>query len=277
MIPILLYHKVINFDISGTWVTPLQFEQQMRYLYENGYTTITPYELISKGASEGSHLPSRLTTHDSQPTTHNPQLLITFDDGYVGFYEKALPTLLKYGFRATIFVVTGYIGKENKWDVRFGTKERHLNLKELQELKNMGFVIGSHTRTHPDLTQIPIYKAREEILNSKSELEDKLGEPVHFLSYPFGRYNKQVLKLAEESGYKISFTSNPFTTHDSHLTIKVLGRMGVYIIDRLADFKAKLYNGIPHTVEAKKCQLINFFSRGTWMWKTLNPFSKSCI
>ncbi len=173
-------------------------------------------------------------------------------------------------------MVTKYIGKENLWDVSFGRKERHLNSKELQELKNMGFVIGSHTRTHPDLTQIPINKAREEIFNSKLELEDKLGEEVHFLSYPFGRYNNAIIKLSLESGYKLSFTSNPLVNGEG-----VRGRMGVYIIDGLADFKAKLqvhspqstihsHYSMPYLIEARKCQVINFFSRGTWIWKKIH-------
>ena len=260
MIPILTYHKVTNFDVSGTWVTPLQFEQQMRYLYKNGYKTITPDDL----------------THDSRFTIHDSRILITFDDGYESFYQKALPILLKYGFRALIFVVTKYIGKENLWDVNFGRKERHLDLRELQELKSLGFVIGSHTRNHPDLTRIPIHKAKEEILDSKLELEDKLGEEVHFLSYPFGRYNDTLIKLALEAGYKLSFVSNPLVNGEG-----VRGRMGVYIIDGLTHFKAKLQVGshysMPYLIEAKKSQFINFFSRGTWMWKTLNPFSKPCI
>ncbi len=268
MIPILTYHKVTNFDVSGAWVTPLQFEQQMRYLYQNGYSTIHPKELL---------------THDSQPTTRNLKVLITFDDGYGTFYQKAMPILLKYGFRALIFIVTDYIGKENLWDVNFGGKKRHLNLKELQELKNMGFTIGSHTKTHPDLTRIPIHKAKEEILNSKIELENKLGEKVHFLSYPFGRYNDTVVKLALESGYKLSFVSNPLANQEG-----IRGRMGVYIIDGLTHFKAKLQVGnqrsttnnhcsMPYLIEARKSQFINFFSRGTWIWKTLNPFSRHCI
>lgn len=253
MTPILLYHKVTNFDVSGIWVTPNQFEQQMQYLYNQGYTTITPYELTQ--ASDIS------------------RILITFDDGYGSFYHKALPVLLKYRFKAVIFVVSKYIGKQNWWDVNLGTRERHLNLEELREIKNYGFIIGSHTRTHQNLTKIPIQRAKEEILNSKYELEDKLADKVLFLSFPFGRYNNSIVELALEAGYKLTFTSNPFVEQ-----YNIIGRIGVYIIDQLPQFKAKLHrNGIFYLAEARKAQIINFFSNGTWMWKTLNPFVKHSI
>ncbi|MDI6840386.1 MAG: polysaccharide deacetylase family protein [bacterium] len=263
MLPILLYHEVTDFDFSGTWVTPHQFESQMRYLHKNGYTTITPYEIISTGSFG-----------NSKSSIHNSNILITFDDGYESFYYKALPILLRYGFRATIFVVTNYIGRENLWDVSIGRRRRHISLAQLDELKKYGFIIGSHTRMHPDLTKIRLNQAKDEILNSKLELEDKLGSKVDFISYPFGRYNATILDLVKEAGYRLSFTSNPFVNSKS-----VLGRMGVYIIDSLANFKSKLYkkDSVYRTFEATKSVVINSLSPGTWIWKTLNPFSKGCI
>lgn len=259
MSQVLLYHKVTNFDVSGTWVTPGQFEQQIKYLYDHNYTPILPHELLNNRGKAHPQL--------------KKSVLITFDDGYASFYFRVLPVLLRYKFSALVFVVTGYIGKKNCWDVNFGTMERHLNLKELQELKRYGFIIGSHTRTHPNLTKISFQRAKEEILNSKLELEDKLGDVVQFLSFPFGRYNNQTLELALEAGYKLTFTSNPLVNQSS-----VVGRMGIYIIDQLSQFKAKLHqNSFFHLAEARKAQLINFFSHGTWMWKTLNPLTKHSI
>ena len=260
MIPILLYHKVSKFDISGTWVTPKQFDQQMQYLYNQGYTTITPNEINS-----------------DQLTLHNPELLITFDDGYSSFYSVAFPTLLKYGFRATVFVVTGYIGKKSEWDVNFSKKDRHLDLMQMRELKKSGFTIGSHTRTHPDLTKISIHKVKQELRDSKLELEDKLGEEVQYLSFPFGRCNKLIVDLAMEAGYKLVFTSNPLMKEVLPQDVYIIGRMGVYIIDQLPQFKAKLHKGVFQLIEARKAQVINSFSRGTWIWKTMNPFYKQDI
>ncbi|MCK4353115.1 polysaccharide deacetylase family protein [candidate division WOR-3 bacterium] len=267
MIPILLYHKIANFDFGGTWVTPHQFENQMQYLYQNGYTTIQPDEL--------------LTSHSSPLTS---SILITFDDGYESFYDKALPILLKYGFRAIIFVITNYIGKENLWDVNIGKKVRHLDWSKLRKLKDYGFIIGSHTMTHPDLTKIKLNQIKKEIFNSKTKLEDGLGEEVNFFSFPFGRHNDTVIKIAYEAGYKLLFISlpkanEPLAQNPIVNSQDILGRMGVYIIDSLTDFKIKVQKrkSIYYTFETLKSNIINSFSQGTWIWKTLNPFHRVCI
>jgi peptidoglycan/xylan/chitin deacetylase (PgdA/CDA1 family) len=249
MVPILLYHKVSNFELSGIWITPAQFKHQLKYLYKHKYTTISPNELYS---------PPKL------------KVLITFDDGYQSFYSIAFPFLLKYGFKATIFVITGYIGKENLWDINIGKREKHLSLQELKEIKKYNFVIGSHTRTHPDLTKISFQRAKEELSSSKKELEDKLGEEVKFLSYPFGRYNDAIIEIALEVGYTLTFTSNPLVNQK-----EVVGRMGISLIDQLPQFKVKLNkSSLFYFAEAKKTQFMNFFSRSTWIWKNLNPLTK---
>lgn len=245
----LVYHKITNFEWGGTWVTPHQFESQMHYLYQNGYKTINSKELFN-----------------SQLSTPNSQLLITFDDGYENIYTYAYPLLRKYGFNAIIFIIAGYIGKENLWDVNVGFKKfRHLNWEQIKEMQRAGFVFGSHTVTHPDLTKIPVNKAKEEIENSKKIIEDKLGEKVDYLSYPFGRYNNTIKKLAKDAGYSASFTLNPFICERY-----AVGRMGIYIIDTMEEFKIKVSgkNNVFYKFEGIKGNIINFFSKGTTLWKS---------
>jgi len=252
MIPILTYHKVVNFDISSTWIPPQQFERQMQYLYKNDYTTVTPYELLTPSRQE------------------KQKILITFDDGYESFYKNVLPILLHYKFKAIIFIVANYIGKQNLWDVNFShRKTYHLSWSQLRELRSLGFEIGSHTNTHPDLTKIAIPHAKKEIFNSKAELEQGLGISVDFISFPFGRYNEAIVELTKEASYKLAFTSNPFLNSPY-----IVGRMGMYLIDSLANLRTKLHSkGSFYKLEGIKSNLINFFSRGTWIWKSLNPFS----
>ncbi|MDD2889461.1 MAG: polysaccharide deacetylase family protein [bacterium] len=250
MAPILLYHKVCTFDPSGTWVTPKQFEQQMKYLYENGYSTITPYEISEK---------------------KEKKIIITFDDAYEDFYYNAFPCMLKYGFKAVLFAISKHVGQDNSWDVNFGVKKKLMNWEQLKEVIKHGCIIGSHTVTHPELTRIPIKKVREELLNSKIDLEDKLNSKIDFISYPFGSYNQNIVKIAQETGYKMSFTSSPFIKENM-----VIGRMGIYIIDTIIDFKFKLNKGnnIPYLFEAIKSHTINIFSHGTWIWKNFESFLK---
>lgn len=255
---ILVYHKITNFEWGGTWVTPHQFESQMHYLYQNGYKTINPFHLTGKMPV----LPFGGTGF--QPV--KKKVLITFDDGYENIYTYAYPLLRKYGFNAIIFIIAGYIGKENLWDVNVGFKRfKHLNWEQIKEIQRAGFVFGSHTVTHPDLTKIPINKAKEEIEISKKIIEDKLGKKVDYLSYPFGRYNNLIKKLAKDAGYSASFTLNPFSSERY-----AIGRMGIYIIDTMEEFRIKVSgkNNVFYKFEGIKGNIINFFSKGTTLWKS---------
>ena len=85
-IPILLYHSIVPFELSGVWISKMRFEKQMRWLFKNQFRCIKPPDIFVD-----DHLPK--------------PVVITFDDGYNNFYKNALPVLLKYGFTATIFVV----------------------------------------------------------------------------------------------------------------------------------------------------------------------------
>lgn len=248
MVPILLYHKICGFDPSGTWTTPSQFERQMKYLYDNGYKTITPYEL-----------------GENKEKT----IMITFDDAYEDFYYNALPCMRKYGFTAVLFAISGYVGQDNSWDINWGVKKKLMNWEQLKELIKYGFIIGSHTATHPELTRIPLDKVKTELLTSKIELENNLGSKIDFISYPFGSYNQNIVKIVRETGYKLSFTSSPFIMEDM-----VMGRMGMYIIDTLLDLKFKLDKGNKacYFFEAVKSHTINMFSHGTWVWKNFESF-----
>ncbi|MFQ5770933.1 MAG: polysaccharide deacetylase family protein, partial [bacterium] len=98
-VPILAYHKIQNnFDLSLNHITPGQFEKQIKYLYLNGFTTISISEYIKNKSFD------------------DKKVIITFDDGYVSVFEHALPILSKYKFTATIFVISKYVGDWNKWD-----------------------------------------------------------------------------------------------------------------------------------------------------------------
>ena len=101
---VLNYHMVNRMFISLA-IEPEDFDWQMKYLVEHGYHTISPDELYDFLAGTG-RLPDR-------------PVLITFDDGYVDNYTTAYPILKKYNLKATIFVVTGFLGKRKgylTWD-----------------------------------------------------------------------------------------------------------------------------------------------------------------
>lgn len=165
---ILQYHNVTpTFEWAGTWVTPRQFARHVREIRRLGLPVVDP--------------------RDWQSRLHEPGVLWTFDDGFAGVYEYAFPILDRWGYRGWVFVVVSALGQWNVWDASFGRPIRHLSPAELRALHRAGWQIGSHSLTHPDLTQLSPPALRRELEESKARLEDLLGQEVEAFCYPFGR------------------------------------------------------------------------------------------
>ncbi|TET16424.1 MAG: polysaccharide deacetylase family protein [Candidatus Cloacimonadota bacterium] len=250
-IPILAYHKVDrSFEWGVTRLYPSQFAEQMRFLRRKGYSSVTLTGAFQSGSIKC--------------------VAITFDDAYKELLENAISLMIRYSFTATIFVVTNFVGKENLWDVNLGFRKfKHMDWSVLRSLCDAGFEIGSHTHTHPDLTKISEVRIREELTVSKNILESKLGVPVRFVSYPFGRYSRRIKEIVEESGYSGAVClSHPFRRKDGLFEIE---RQSVYIIDSLDNFKAKLgiYGSAGFMFEKMKGRTINFFAGATHIIKMI--------
>jgi peptidoglycan/xylan/chitin deacetylase (PgdA/CDA1 family) len=123
---------------------------------------------------------------------------ITFDDGFRSVYEHGLPVLQRYGFPATVFLVTDYCGKTNSWpsQPQSITRQPLLAWAEIKEMSQAGICFGSHTRTHPDLRTVTSRDAAEEMTASKKVIEDATGRPVETFAYPYGAFNDSVKRLA---------------------------------------------------------------------------------
>ena len=251
--PVLAYHKVTNeFEWGITRVKPESFEQQVEYLKEEGFSNIDLEQLLSGKEKK------------------DKQIAFTFDDGYESVYQNAFPVLKRYGFSATIFLITGYTGKENSWEPGFGRKFKHLSWEQIQEMKESGFQFGSHTVNHPDLTRLHQKSLGYELKKSKEIIEDKLNQEIKFLSYPFGRHNQLVRTEAKNAGYKAAFTltseisENPFA----------IGRKGVYLFDTPLSIKIKLSRSTGSKfgkglfwIEDYKSWIINQFATGSILVK----------
>lgn len=251
-IPILAYHKVDRkFEWGVTRLYPFQFEQQMRFLKRRGGRVVTLGECLSRNEQDGS-------------------TVITFDDAYKELIENAFSIMDCHAFRGTIFVVTDFVGKENIWDVNLGYRTFvHLDWEDLRALVERGYEIGSHSHTHPDLTRISAAMAIEELSISKKILEDRLGIPVRYVSYPFGRYSETVKRIAMECGYEGGVClSHPFKGSGDPYEIE---RTSVYVFDTMKSFKAKLglYGRYGVVAEKLKGRMVNYFAGATYPLKRL--------
>lgn len=203
-VPILNYHKVdiLNHSLS---VSSQEFEEQMEYLAKNNYTTITPDQLMAY-LKHGKELPDK-------------PIMITFDDGYLDNYTNAYPIMKKYGFTATIFLVTNLVGH----DPRFMTWD------QVREMQQNGIVFGSHTVNHQSLTNIPKEQVLNELTQSRDEMFRQLGKKPKYFAYPTGTYNQGIEELVRSTGYKAAFTIE-------------YGQVGadsdVYALERIPIFKS---------------------------------------
>ncbi len=193
-VPILTYHSI---DQSGSVIStaPEVFRRQMRSLSENGYQAVTLNEFISS------------LSEDKTPFLKT--VVLTFDDGFQNFFSEAFPVLEKYGFRATVFLVTDFCGKNNDWagNPPELPPSKVLSWDEIRELHKYGIEFGGHSRTHPDLTKISNSRVESEIVESKAMIEDSLGSEVTTFAYPFGKFNSPVKKTVADS-YKAAVSTN---------------------------------------------------------------------
>jgi peptidoglycan/xylan/chitin deacetylase (PgdA/CDA1 family) len=131
--------------------------------------------------------------------------LLTFDDGYRDILSIA-PMLEALSIPATFFVPTAWVGQSNDWDRRAFTTRQHLSWGELRELIRMGHEIASHSCEHIRLTRLSRLEAIREMADSKAELQDRLGQQVHAIAYPFGSMNQDLAAVVAQH-YEVGFTT----------------------------------------------------------------------
>lgn len=188
--PIVMYHDIVERRGPGSvWFdcTVDEFKHQMALIRERKMTPISLQHLYEHLIGK-RQIPQRA-------------IVLTFDDNYQGFYDHAYPVLKEYGWPATIFVHTGFVG-------RSGPSRPKMSWETLGELiKDPNIGIGSHTVNHPDdLTLLSPSEQRRELRDSKAQLERRLGIPIDFLSYPVGKNDATTRRLTDEAGYKMALT-----------------------------------------------------------------------
>lgn len=196
-IPILMYHQIDEppprgTPLRGLVVSPSAFSRQMGLLRLFGYRGMSMRELepYLSGAKQGKVVG------------------ITFDDGYQNNLNNALPVLKRNGFTATCYGVSGMLGGCNSWDRNTGIAEKPLmTIENWRAWLAAGMDVGSHTRTHADLTMLQPEEALQEISESKRELEEALTCEVRHFCYPYGRFSAAHCRMVQQSGYATATTT----------------------------------------------------------------------
>ena len=214
-IPILMYHS-ISYEKGNTLRIPKEtFREQMKYLKDNNYTTLTLDDLYSYMKANKS-LPKK-------------SIVITFDDGYNDNFTNAYPILKEFNLKATVFVITNTIDKN----------KNYLTSNEIKLMDKNNIQIESHTAAHDHLSTISYISDVKTMTVAKSKLEGILNRKINYIAYPYGEYNYDTIKAAKKAGYTLAF-STEYGWINKDNNIYSLGRIFVSSSYNLEKFKSKL-------------------------------------
>lgn len=184
-LPVLTFHSI---DTSGSVISisPPIFRKLMEKLKEAGYECLTLKDVVA--------------WLNGERQISERSVVITFDDGYESLYSHAFPILESLGFKAILFLTTGYCGKRNNWPTQISNIPNlpMLRWEHIAEMARYAFDIQAHSRTHPVLSKLPPDKMRQELYASKVDIEDRLGKEVKFFAYPYGELNNHVYETARQ-------------------------------------------------------------------------------
>jgi len=202
-IPVLTYHHILRdeentrFRHTSTTTSVRAFSNQMTWLRDLGYTTLTMYQLEGY-IKNRMNLPARA-------------VVITFDDGLKSVARYAYPVLKQYGFKATAFIISSRIKRHpQKWDPKF---LQFMSLSELQSIQDV-FDIQSHTHflhridglRHPILLSRSYHNILFDFERSRRALA-QFNPHVLYLSYPFGGYDQKAVDAARDAGFHLAVTT----------------------------------------------------------------------
>jgi len=217
-LPVLMYHHVSPKPGLVT-CSPENFRAQMQWLAKNGWQTLSTAGFAEALAS--GRIPQK-------------SVLVTFDDGYLDNWVYAHPVLQEFGQRATIFLITGWIGDgtprpysgqpgtpdvpahkqamaaaaDGKLDTAF------LRWTEVEAMRAAGtFDFHSHTHTHTRWDrQIAAQAERdaalaEDLAVSRETLAARLGEASPHLCWPQGYFDANYQRVARAAGFTHLYTT----------------------------------------------------------------------
>ena len=224
---VLCYHAVSDRFPAALSVTPTAFERQLALLKRAGY----------RGA----------TFQDAVQARSGRTVAVTFDDAFLSVLHLAKPLLDAVGFPATVYAPTAYLDTPDRpllWDGieqwHGGEHERELvpmSWDQLGELADAGWEVGSHTCTHPHLTQVDDDALRRELVESRATVEERMGRPCATLAYPYGDYDERVVEAATAAGYAAAGTL-PARLHGERAL--AWPRVGIYHGDDERRFRMKV-------------------------------------
>lgn len=182
---ILCFHS-FSIDNDRYSISPKHFEQIVQEIGKHSnFVGIDYIDRVMKGEKiKGSNI------------------MITIDDGYEDVIN-ILKITNKYKIPVTLFVLSNPTHANIE---ELGNSKKKLSWTQIKYLARQGWVIGSHSVTHPNFKKINFIKIKNEIILSKNTIEKKTGKIINSFAYPKGVYNGEILDLLKNSEYKYAFS-----------------------------------------------------------------------
>lgn len=217
MTEILTFHSIID-NSQDLWaVSPTVFESEMQWLVDRGYKGISLREFY-ENAGQGK------------------VVVLTFDDGYKDFFGTAVPILNRLNFSATVFILAGLIGETGRWRRKELQSSVLLDWDEIRGAIDAGHEIGSHGLYHPKYSRLSKEELKQEIAGSKKIIEENIKTPVVSFSYPYNIYNKQIVGIVKEAGYKYAARNGKHCKNDFKIDRFQLCRRSINSTNSIKEF-----------------------------------------
>jgi peptidoglycan/xylan/chitin deacetylase (PgdA/CDA1 family) len=233
-VPVLMYHRVG--PAHNAWearyaITPETFAQHMQALRRARHHAVTVDALVDW--LEGG------------PSLPPGAIVVTFDDGFRGVHDHALPVMESLGWPFTVFLVADLIGRDDAWtrhENPAGVTYPLLDADEIADMQRRGVAFHSHTLNHPSLPTLDDAALAEQLGGSRVRLSQLLGREVRYLAYPFGHVDDRVEAATRAAGYRAAFsTRSGFNRRDvERFRIR---RLDVYGTDTVAMLLRKVRFG----------------------------------
>lgn len=184
---------------------------------------------------------------------------LTIDDGYQDV-EKIVPIVKKLKIPVILFVLSD---REKANRKELDNNHKLLSLQKIKKLHKLGWTIGCHSATHADFSKLNDKKLTYEIIDSKKDLEKKLGFKINYFAYPKGIVNKRILMFVKKAGYKMAFTTQAGTINSGTNPL---------LIPRTVIDKSKTLSDFPYFF-SKTGLYLRSFIENTGIWKMISKFN----
>lgn len=239
---IFCYHSVNEYSQWKFSIPSSQFVKQIEHLLARGFNPIKLSDVENFLLKKGQ-LPRKA-------------FVITFDDGYRDIL-CVREYLQKMRICPTVFLLASPDVADRS---ELGTNLEFLCTDEISTLISDGWEVGCHSDTHPDFGRLSEEQVKEQVITAKNKLQDALGMPIKFFSYPKGKYSQTILDAARQGQYSLGLTMDSQGLNQK-CNLLTLGRVGVDSSHDFEEFKTLFTPSANH---------FRAFFKWTGLWKFIN-------